>query len=144
MNGKQEDVAITANDIVIIPNSRGKSWAQRSCRRLASITCAFLDAELSAIPDCLNGWSQIEVLHEKAVRSSHPAALFSVCNCVALVFGIACLAIIGAVSGATRNAAGALTMSRLPALTPTPAPKRDLSGRFKKPLTASNPAIRSW
>jgi polysaccharide export outer membrane protein len=25
MNGKQEDVAITANDIVIIPNSRGKS-----------------------------------------------------------------------------------------------------------------------
>ena len=25
MNGKQEDVTITANDIVIIPNSRGKS-----------------------------------------------------------------------------------------------------------------------
>jgi protein involved in polysaccharide export with SLBB domain len=25
MNGKQEDVAITANDVVIVPNSRGKS-----------------------------------------------------------------------------------------------------------------------
>ena len=34
------------------------------------------DAELSAIPNCLNEWSQIEVLHEKAVRSSHTAALF--------------------------------------------------------------------
>src|SRR5215510_6260272 len=27
MNGKQEDVAITANDVVIIPNSRGKSFS---------------------------------------------------------------------------------------------------------------------
>ena len=58
-------------------------------------------------------------------------SLSSLCNCVALVFSICCLHNDDASNGRSRrpaaslrlrNTAGALTMSRLPALTPTPAP----------------------